>query len=48
MPKNYRGARRSFAEAGDDPETAQLAAQWLDYLQAEEERARLAEPAAGL
>ncbi len=45
--KNYRGARRAFAEAGDDPETAQLAAQWLDYLQAEEERARLAEPAAG-
>lgn len=44
--KRYREARRSFAEAGQDPKTERLAAQWLQYLEREEEKQKLLEETA--
>ena len=45
--KNFREARRSFALAGQDPKTEKLSRQWLEHLEREEEKARLADLAAG-
>jgi tetratricopeptide (TPR) repeat protein len=45
--KNFRDARRSFARAGQDPNTEKLSRQWLQHLEREEEKARLAEQASG-
>ena len=45
--KNFREARRSFALAGQDPKTEKLSRQWLEHLEREEEKARLAKLAAG-
>jgi tetratricopeptide (TPR) repeat protein len=45
--KNFREARRSFAQAGQDPKSEKLARQWLEYLASEEKKAKLAELAAG-
>lgn len=44
--KNFRGARRAFAEAGKDPKQEKLAGQWLQYLEREEEKAHLMEQTA--
>lgn len=44
--KEFHGARRDFADAGKDPKVETLASQWLQYLEREEEKARLAEQAA--
>ncbi len=40
--KNFRDARRSFARAGEEPKTENLAQQWLAYLEREEAQAELA------
>jgi tetratricopeptide (TPR) repeat protein len=40
--KNFREARRSFAEAGKAAKTEKLARQWLAYLEQEEANAALA------
>jgi tetratricopeptide (TPR) repeat protein len=45
--KNFRDARRSFALAGQDPKSEKLSRQWLQHLEREEEKARLAEGASG-
>jgi cytochrome c-type biogenesis protein CcmH/NrfG len=45
--KNFRDARTSFARAGQDPNTEKLSRQWLQHLEREEEKARLAEQASG-
>lgn len=44
--KRFRAARRSFAEAGQDPKTERLASQWLQYLEREEEKIKLLEETA--
>jgi Tfp pilus assembly protein PilF len=40
--KNFRDARRSFADAGKTAKTEKLARQWLAYLEQEEANAALA------
>ena len=40
--KNFRDARRAFAQAGQEPKTEKLARQWLAYLEREEANQALA------
>ena len=43
--KKFREARTAFARAGESPDSQKLARQWMDYLEREEEKLRLAEEA---
>ena len=39
--KEFRAARSSFAQAGENPASAELAQRWMEYLEREEEKQAL-------